>query len=122
MGPRRDLWLGGGAAVSLADPRSRKARTAEAKALLDEQGALRQAEHEQRLAAKAFAEKTRTTRGGGRPFKPRRPKPEPKVNLTDPTRRVMRDWKGYLQGYNAQAGDLGRSLSRCSKPRSYECI
>jgi hypothetical protein len=33
---------------------------------------------------------------------PRRPKSEPRVNLTDPDSRVMRDAKGYLQGSNAQ--------------------
>jgi transposase len=89
--------------AELADPRSRRARIAEAKAYLDEQDALRQAEHGQRLAAKALRDKTRTTRGGGRPLRPKRPKSEPKVNLTDPDSRVMRNRKGYLQGYNAQA-------------------
>jgi transposase len=89
--------------AELADPRSRRARIAAAKAHLDEQDALRQAEHRQRLAAQAQRAKARTTRGGGRPLKPKRPKSEPKVNLTDPDSRVMRNWKGYLQGYNAQA-------------------
>ena len=89
--------------AELADPRSRRARIAAAKARLDEQDALRQAEHEERLADKALRDKARTTRGGGRPLKAKAPKSGPRVNITDPDSGVMRNWKGYLQGYNAQA-------------------
>ena len=53
--------------------------------------------------AKAAAEATRTTRGGGRPLTPKRRRSEPRANLTDPDSSIMRDSAGYLQGYNAQA-------------------
>ena len=89
--------------AELADPRSRRARLAAAKADLDGREALRQAEHRRRLAAQAVRDGARTPRGGRRTLKPRRPKSEPRVNLTDPDSRAMRNWKGYLQGYNAQA-------------------
>jgi len=87
----------------LADPSSRRARIAEAKARLDAEDALRQAEYEERRAAKAAAEQTRTTRGGGRPLKPTRRRSEPRANVTDPDSSIMHDSAGYLQGYNAQA-------------------
>ena len=87
----------------LADPSSRRARIAAAKARLDADDALRQEEYETRLAAKAAAEATRTTRGGGRPLKPKRRRSEPRANLTDPDSSIMHDSAGYLQGYNAQA-------------------
>jgi transposase len=87
----------------LADPASRRARIAAAKARLDADDALRQAEYETRVAAKAAAEATRTTRGGGRPLKPKRRRSEPRANLTDPDSTIMHDSAGYLQGYNAQA-------------------
>jgi transposase len=86
-----------------ADPGSRRARIAAAKARLDADDALRQAEYETRVAAKAAAEATRTTRGGGRPLKPKRRRSEPRANLTDPDSSIMHDSAGYLQGYNAQA-------------------
>jgi transposase len=89
--------------ADLCDPRSRRARIAEAKARLDEEDASRQAELAQRLAAKEAAEKTGTTRGGGRPLKEKRRRSEPRANITDPDSTIMRDSHGYLQGYNAQA-------------------
>ena len=87
----------------LCDPRSRRARIAQAKARLDAEKARRQAEYQERLAAKAIADRARTTRGGGRPLKPKRAKSEPRANITDPASSVMHDSGGYLQGYNAQA-------------------
>jgi transposase len=87
----------------LADPRSRRARILEAKARLDREEALRQAELQRRLQAKAADEKTRTTRGGGRPLKAKRQRNEPRANVSDPDSSIMVDSHGYLQGYNAQA-------------------
>ena len=89
--------------AELADPKGRRARIAEAKARLDHEEALRQAELQERLAQKAVAEKTRTTRAGGRPLKAKRQRTEPRANITDPDSSIMVDSHGYLQGYNAQA-------------------
>jgi transposase len=89
--------------AELCDPRSRRARIAEAKARLDREDAKRTAELAQRLAAKKAAEKTRTTHGGGRPLKEKRRRSEPRANVTDPDSSIMVDSHGYLQGYNAQA-------------------
>ena len=60
-----------------------------AKARLDAQDPLGQAEHGQRLAAKALTDTTRTTRAGGRPLKPKRPEVRAQVNLTGPDNRAM---------------------------------
>ncbi len=87
----------------LADPASRRARIAAANTRLDADDARRQGEYETRVAAKAAADATRTTRGAGRPLKPKRRRSEPRANLTDPDSSIMHDWAGYLQGYNAQA-------------------
>jgi transposase len=87
----------------LADPGRRRARIAAAKARLDAEDARRQAEYEEPRSAKAAAAATRTTRGGGRPLTPKRPKSELRANVTDPDRSIMHDSAGYLQGYNAQA-------------------
>jgi hypothetical protein len=89
--------------ADLADPSSRRARIAAAKARLDEQDAMRRAELAARLAAKSAAEETRTTRGDGRPLKEKRRRSESRANITDPDSSIMRDSHGYLQGYNAQA-------------------
>ena len=89
--------------ADLCDPRDRRARIAQAKARLDAHEARRQAEYEERLAEKAGADRTRTTRGGGRPMKPKPVKSEPRANITDPDSTIMHDSHGYLQGYNAQA-------------------
>jgi transposase len=89
--------------AELADPTSRRARIAAAKARLDDQDAKRRSELAARMAAKAAAQETRTTRGGGRPMTEKRRRSEPRANLTDPDSSIMHDAHGYLQGYNAQA-------------------
>lgn len=89
--------------AELADPTSRRARIAAAKARLDDQDAKRRSELAARMAAKAAAPETRTTRGGGRPMTEKRRRSEPRANITDPDSSIMRDAHGYLQGYNAQA-------------------
>jgi transposase len=89
--------------AELCDPRSRRARIAEANARLDQEEAERKAELAQRLATKKAAENTRTTRGGGRPLKEKQRRSVPRANVTDPDSSIMVDSHGYLQGYNAQA-------------------
>lgn len=89
--------------ADLADPGRRRARIAAAKTRLDHEDAMRRAELARRVAAKAAAAETRTTRGGGRPLTEKRRRSESRANITDPDSNIMRDSHGYLQGYNAQA-------------------
>ena len=89
----------------LADRRSRKARLDEIQAELEAEHAARDAEHEQRLAARAEHEAKSGKRLGGR-----RPKPPEQAellaarrNVTDPESRIMSHRGALLQAYNAQA-------------------
>src|SRR5436190_15806393 len=66
--------------AGLADPNGRRARIAAAKARLDHEDAMRRAELAARVAAKAAAEETRTTRGGGRPLTEKRRRSESRAN------------------------------------------
>lgn len=90
---------------ALRNRRSRLARLAECKARLEQEQTDRIAVYEQKLARRAAIEAER-----GKPLKGRKPKIAPprspsssKANVTDPDSRVMRGWRGLLQGYNAQA-------------------
>jgi transposase len=85
----------------------RRQRFEEAKRILDEHKACQDAEHEQRLADRAVAEKEAGVKLRGRkPVHPRQRKDvKPvRVNTTDPESRMMPQRKGgFVQGWNAQA-------------------
>ncbi|MBS1905665.1 MAG: transposase [Actinobacteria bacterium] len=85
----------------------RRRRFAEAKKILDEQKAREDAEHEQRLAERAAAEKGAGVKLRGRkPVHPRQRKDAKpaRVNTTDPESRMMPQRRGgFVQGWNAQA-------------------
>jgi len=86
----------------LADPRTRRARLAEAKAKLDAEKADAERAHAEHLAERARIEGER-----GSKLRGRKPKPpqldERKANVTDPDSRIVKTRRGFIQGYNAQA-------------------
>jgi transposase len=89
--------------AEMADPRSRKARFARAKADLEQRQAKRQAAHDTRVAERAERETQTGKKLRGRKPKAPEPEPEAKANVTDPDSRIMKTRKGFIQGYNAQA-------------------
>lgn len=86
----------------LADPRTRRARLAQAKAKLDAEKADAERAHAEHLAERARIEDER-----GSKLRGRKPKPpqldERKANITDPDSRIVKTRRGFIQGYNAQA-------------------
>src|SRR5262249_5663903 len=85
---------------------SRPERLRRCRERLEQAAAAAAAEHAQKLEERA-AKEART----GRKLRGRKPKPvseapeaEAKANVTDPDSRIMKARRGYLQGYNAQAG------------------
>lgn len=84
-------------------PRSRAERLAEAKRRLEEELAT---ERQANAAYEAYRERgvMRDGRRFGCPPKSHEPPSTPagKINTTDPDSRVLRDTRGYIQGYNAQ--------------------
>jgi hypothetical protein len=85
-------------------PRSRSERLREAGRRLEEDLA---AERRGNEAYRAYRARGRMKDGRrfGSPPKPYQPpsRPRGEVNLTDPDARVMKAFRGYVQGYNAQA-------------------
>jgi transposase len=86
-------------------PRSRPKRLAEAKRRLEEQLACEQRAND---LYEAWRERETRKRGRGqmgpgavRPYVPPE-QPEGKINVTDPDSHLMRDTRGFRQGYNAQ--------------------
>jgi len=74
--------------------------------------AKKELENEQRAKDIAFAEQLRERelqeKSSGKKKRGRKPQPPPvdekrNVNVTDPDSRIMKDSRGFLQGYNAQA-------------------
>jgi transposase len=88
--------------AELADPRTRRARLAQAKAKLDAEKADAERAHAEHLAQRARIEAER-----GSKLRGRKPKPpeldERKANVTDPDSRIVKTRRGFIQGYNAQA-------------------
>ena len=86
----------------LADPRTRRARLARAKAKLDAEKADAERAHAEHLAERAKIEAERGSKLRGR--KPKAPElEERKANVTDPDSRIVKTRRGFIQGYNAQA-------------------
>ncbi|MGH3847378.1 MAG: transposase, partial [Pseudonocardiaceae bacterium] len=82
---------------------ARRARFAQAKAVLDAADEQAQKAHQDKLAARAAEEKA-----SGKKMRGRKPKPPPeaaeaKVNTSDPDSQMMKTKSGFVQGYNAQA-------------------
>jgi transposase len=95
----RDRWLEAGPI-----PRSRSERLREAGRRLDDDLAAERRGNEAYEQYRATG-RMKNGRRFGTPPKPYQPPatPEGEVNLTDPDARVMRAFRGYVQGYNAQA-------------------
>jgi transposase len=95
----RDRW-----ASPVPVPRSRAARLREAAQRLEDELA---AEQRGNAAYEHYRATGRTSDGRrfGKPPKPYRPPESPagEVNLTDPDSRLMKAFRSYVQGYNAQA-------------------
>ena len=92
--------------AELADPRSRVARLAAAKQVIEDRAAAAQAAYQQRLGERGAEEEARGSKLRGR--KPKdpgdTPDPDARANVTDPQSRIMTDGHGnYVQGYNGQA-------------------
>src|SRR4051812_22436089 len=87
----------------LADPRSRRARLEQAQRELEAEHAAREAEHEQRLAARAEQEQRMGKRlGGGRPPPPGPAQPRPAQRTpTPPQSPVMSHPGGVIHGHKA---------------------
>ena len=89
----------------LCGKRERLRRIEEAKKRLEEEAFLERKVQEEKLRVREEEEKREGKKKRGR--KPKDPdecvKRERKANVTDPESRIMKDRKGYLQGYNAQA-------------------
>jgi transposase len=85
-------------------PRSRSDRLREAGRLLEQELAAERRGNEAYQAYKAQG-RMRDGRRFGAPPKPYQPpgSPQGEVNLTDPDARVMKAFRGYVQGYNVQA-------------------
>jgi transposase len=85
-------------------PRSRAERLRESKLRLEQELAV---EHRANDAYEAYRARgvMRDGRRFGTPPKPYEPpeKPAGKINVTDPDSRLIKDTRGYIQGYNAQA-------------------
>lgn len=87
---------------SLQSRKSRQQRLAECLRQIEARKAAEAAKREEMLR------KRKEQEAAGRPPRGRPPKeeakvPEPKANVTDPESRIMKNGKGYVQGYNAQA-------------------
>ncbi|WP_249010624.1 transposase [Conexibacter sp. DBS9H8] len=87
----------------LSDPRSRRARLAEAKRQLEDEHQAELDAHREHLEARARREAEEGKKLRGR--KPTAPSRQPvgKVNITDPDSRPVKTRQGFIQGYNAQA-------------------
>jgi transposase len=89
----------------LCRQRDRLERIREAKERLEEEARLEKKVQEEKLNARAEEEEREGKKKRGR--KPKEPEEcvnnDRKANITDPESRIMKDRKGYLQGYNAQA-------------------
>ena len=88
---------GGDLPAGFRNREERLQRLREARERLAARERERQEDYEERLRSRAEKD-----RRGRRP-KPPQPDPGAKVNVTDPDSRVVRDYHGYLQGYNVQA-------------------
>jgi transposase len=81
---------------------ARRARLAQAKAVLDAQEKAANEAHEVHLA-----ERTEKEESSGKKLRGRKPKApdtsEAKANVSDPESRIMKTKDGFIQGYNAQA-------------------
>ena len=88
---------------ALRDRRKRLAKLQAAKNELDDEQRTKDLEFAERLAERERQERERGKKRRGR--KPQAPPVDEKqsVNLTDPQSRIMKDRRGFLQGYNAQA-------------------
>lgn len=80
----------------------RKRRIAECLRQIQERKAAEQAKRDELLRKRAEQE------ASGKKLRGRKPKEhpetkEPKANVTDPESRIMKNGKGFMQGYNAQA-------------------
>ncbi len=88
----------------LCGKRERLKRIEEAKKRLEEEAFLERKAQEDKLKIREEEEKREGKKKRGR--KPKEPgecvKRDRKANVTDPESRIMKDRKGYLQGYNAQ--------------------
>lgn len=89
----------------LADRDERIARLAGAKRQLEERHAAEREAYEAHLAEREAIERERGSKLRGR--KPKDPGDQPpddvKANVTDPDSRIMKNAKGFVQGYNGQA-------------------
>jgi transposase len=89
----------------LTDRDERIERLAEAKRQLEEKQAAERAAYEAHLAEREAMERERGSKLRGR--KPKDPGEKPpddaKANVTDPDSRIMKNAKGFVQGYNGQA-------------------
>ena len=88
----------------LCGKRERLKRIEEARKRLEEEALLERRAQEEKLRVREEEEKREGKKKRGR--KPRKPgecvRRDRKANVTDPASRIMKDRRGYLQGYNAQ--------------------
>jgi transposase len=80
----------------------RKRRIKECLRQIEERKAAEQTKRDELLRRRTEKEAAGQKVRGRKPKEPPETK-EPKVNVTDPESRIMKNGKGYLQGYNAQA-------------------